>query len=192
MTDVVPHLFWITSRAAGVAALLLASVGVSLGLLMGGKMMRGRGPDLRVAHETISIATIVAIGVHGVALLGDQFVSPSLADITVPFVSGYKTVWTTVGIVAGWSTISLGLSFYARRWIGARRWRSMHRFTVLAWALGVIHSLGEGTDSGEVWFLAMTAIAVVPALVLLIARLSGARPESSSRTTPRSSPRLTT
>ncbi len=192
MTDVTPHLFWITSRAAGVAALLLASVGVSLGLLMGGKLMRGRGPDLRVAHETISIATIVAIAVHGVALLGDHFLNPSLADITVPFVSGYKTVWTTIGIVAGWSTIFLGLSFYARRWIGARRWRSMHRFTVLAWWLGVIHSLGEGSDSGEAWFLAMTAIAVLPAVVLFVARLSGAGRGSFSRTTPRSSPRRTT
>jgi methionine sulfoxide reductase heme-binding subunit len=192
MTDVTPHLFWITSRAAGVAALLLASVAVSLGLLMGGKLMRGRGPDLRVAHETISIATIVAIAVHGVALLGDHFMNPSLADITVPFVSGYKTVWTTVGIVAGWSTIFLGLSFYARRRIGARRWRSMHRFTVLAWWLGVIHSLGEGTDAGEIWFLAMTAIAVLPALVLFVARLGGAGRGSSSRTIPRSSPRPTT
>jgi len=175
-----------------VAALLLASVAVSLGLLMGGKLMRGRGPDLRVAHETISIATIVAIAVHGVALLGDHFMNPSLADITVPFVSGYKTVWTTVGIVAGWSTIFLGLSFYARRRIGARRWRSMHRFTVLAWWLGVIHSLGEGTDAGEIWFLAMTAIAVLPALVLFVARLGGAGRGSSSRTIPRSSPRPTT
>jgi methionine sulfoxide reductase heme-binding subunit len=192
MTDVTPHLFWITSRAAGVAALLLASVGVSLGLLMGGKLIRGRGPDLRVAHETISIATIVAIVVHAVALLGDHFMNPSLADITVPFVSGYKSVWTTVGILAGWSTIFLGLSFYARRWIGARRWRSMHRFTVLAWWLGVIHSLGEGTDSGEIWFLAMTAIAVLPALVLFVARLGGAGRGSFSRTTPRSSPRPTT
>ena len=124
-------------------------------------------------HETISIATLVAIVVHAVALLGDQFLHPSVADIAVPFVSGYKTVWTTIGILAGWSTILLGLSFYARRWIGQRRWRAMHRFTVLAWWLGVVHSLGEGTDAGEKWFLAMTAIAVVPALVLLVARLGG-------------------
>ena len=174
MIDPAPHLFWVTSRAAGVAGLLLASAGVSLGLLMSGKLMRGRGPDLRVAHETISIATLVAIVVHAVALLGDHFLNPGVADITVPFASGYKTVWTTIGIVAGWSTIFLGLSFYARRWMGARRWRSMHRFTVLAWWLGVIHSLGEGTDAGQAWFLAMTAIVVVPAVVLFLARISGA------------------
>ena len=173
MTDPTPHLLWITSRAAGTAALVLASLGVSIGLLMSGKLVRGRGIDLRAAHETISIATIVAIVVHALALLGDQFLHPSVADIAIPFVSGYKTVWTTTGILAGWATILLGLSFYARRWIGTRRWRSMHRFTVLAWGLGVIHSLGEGTDAGQTWFLAMTAIVVIPALVLSVARVSG-------------------
>jgi len=172
-TDPGPHLFWITSRAAGSAALVLASIGVCVGLLMGGRFVRGRGIDLRAAHETISVATLIAIVVHAVALLGDSFLHPSVADIAIPFVSGYKTVWTTIGIFAGWGTILLGLSFYARRWIGQRRWRSMHRFTVLAWWLGVIHSLGEGTDAGQVWFLAMTAIAVVPALVLFVARVSG-------------------
>jgi sulfoxide reductase heme-binding subunit YedZ len=173
MTDPAPHLFWITSRAAGTAALVLASLGVSVGLLMGGRLVRGRGIDLRAAHETISIATIVAIVVHAVSLLGDQFMHPTVADLAVPFVSSYQTVWTSIGILAGWGTLLLGLSFYARRWIGQRRWRAMHRFTVLAWCLGVVHSLGEGTDAGQTWFLVMTAIVVVPALVLFAVRLSG-------------------
>jgi sulfoxide reductase heme-binding subunit YedZ len=157
---------------------------------MGGKFVRGRGIDLRAAHEAISLATLVAIVVHALALLGDSFVHPSVADLAVPFASAYKTVWTTIGIFAGWGMILLGLSFYARRWIGQRRWRSLHRFTVLAWGLGLIHSLGEGTDAGQTWFLAMTAIAVVPAVVLLVARvirLGPAPRQSSVRMTPRSS-----
>jgi sulfoxide reductase heme-binding subunit YedZ len=173
VTDLAPHIFWITSRAAGSAALVLSSVGVCAGLLMGGRFVRGRGIDLRAAHETISIATLIAIVIHAVTLLGDSFLNPSVADIAIPFVSGYETVWTTIGIFAGWATILLGLSFYARRWIGQRRWRSMHRFTVLAWWLGVIHSLGEGTDAGQAWFLAMTGIVVVPAIILFVARISG-------------------
>ncbi len=44
----------------------------------------------------------------------------------------------------------------------------MHRFTALAWIMGVAHSLGEGSDAGQAWFLAMTAIVVVPPLVLLL------------------------
>src|SRR3954453_19279871 len=165
-----PHLFWITSRAAGIVALAAASVSVSLGLSMSLRLRWLRRMDLRVLHETLSLSALVAIGVHGAALLGDGFLHPSLLDISLPFVSGYKTFWTSMGIVAGWAILALGLSFYARDKIGVVRWRRWHRFTALAWILGLAHSLGEGTDAGTGWFLAMTAIATVPALVLLVIR----------------------
>ena len=171
-TDPTPHLFWLTSRAAGTAALLLASLGVCVGLLMGGRMVRGHGIDLRATHEALSLATLTALVVHALALLGDNFLNPSLADLTVPFVSSYKTIWTSIGIVAGWGLLLLGASYYARRWIGVRRWRVMHRFTVLAWALGVVHSIGEGTDARSPWFLFLTAVAVVPPVCLFIARVA--------------------
>jgi sulfoxide reductase heme-binding subunit YedZ len=174
-TDPTPHLFWITSRAAGFAALILASLAVCLGLLMSTKLLRRRAPDLVATHEILSLSTIVAIVVHGVALLGDQYLHPSLADISIPFVSSYKSVWTTLGIVSGWGLILLGLSYYARRRIGAARWRKLHRFTALAWLAGLAHSLGEGTDAGQVWFLAMVAIVAVPALGLLVTRVFGVR-----------------
>jgi sulfoxide reductase heme-binding subunit YedZ len=175
-TSAGPHLFWITSRAAGSAALLLSSAGVCMGLLMGGRFAKRRMADMRVLHEALSLATMGAIAVHALSLLGDQFMHPSLLDVTLPFVSGYRTFWTTMGIVAGWSIVALGLSFYVRDKIGIARWRRLHRYTALAWILGLIHSLGEGTDAGTAWFLAMTAIATVPALALLVVRTaSGSR-----------------
>jgi methionine sulfoxide reductase heme-binding subunit len=171
-TALTPHLFWITSRAAGFAALVLASLAVSMGLLMSTKLLKGRTTDLRAAHDTLSLATIVAIVVHAVSLLGDAFLHPSILDITIPFVSSYKTFWTSLGIVGGWSLILLGLSYYARRYVGAVRWRKLHRFTALAWLLGLAHALGEGTDAGQAWFLAMIALVTIPALVLLATRLA--------------------
>jgi methionine sulfoxide reductase heme-binding subunit len=170
VTDPTPHLFWITSRAAGFAALVLASLAVSLGLLMSTKLLRRRGADLVVIHEILSLSTIVAIVVHGLALLGDQYLHPSLADISIPFVSSYKSFWTSTGIVSGWMLILLGLSYYARRQIGAARWRKLHRFTALAWLAGIAHALGEGTDAGQAWFLGMVAIVAIPALGLLATR----------------------
>jgi len=165
------HFFWITSRSAGIVALLASSVAVSLGLMMA---RRSRLPDLRVTHEALSLATIAALVVHALALLGDAFMSPSLADIAIPFVSGYQRLWTTAGIVAGWMLILLGLSYYFRARIGTARWRYLHRFTALAWVLGVIHSVGEGTDAGAAWFLVAAAAVVVPAGALLAARLTPA------------------
>jgi len=172
MTDPSPYLFWITSRAAGFAALVLASLAVSLGLLMSTKLIKGRTTELRTAHDTLALSTIVAIVVHGASLLADSYLHPSIADITIPFVSSYKTIWTSIGIVSGWSLALLGLSYYARRWVGAVRWRKLHRFTALAWLAGLVHALGEGTDAGQVWFLAMIALVATPALGLLLTRLA--------------------
>jgi len=172
-TAVGPHLFWMTSRAAGIAALLLSSLSVCLGLLMGGRLLKRRGPDLRVAHEALSLATLAALLVHGLTLLGDGYLHPSIGDVAVPFLSGYKTIWTSMGIVAFWALLLLGISYYARTRIGAQRWRRLHRFTALAWILGLAHALGEGTDAGQTWFLAMTALATVPAIGLLLARWLG-------------------
>jgi sulfoxide reductase heme-binding subunit YedZ len=169
-TAVSPHIYWITSRAAGIVGLLLSSISVCVGLLMGGRLLKGRQPDLRVTHEALSLATLGALAVHGLTLIGDGFLHPSLGDVAVPFLSGYKTLWTSTGIVAFWALALLGGSYYARRWIGPQRWRRLHRFTALAWALGIAHSLGEGTDAGQAWFLAMTAIAVVPPIALLLLR----------------------
>ena len=97
------HFFWITSRAAGTATLLLSSVAVAVGLLMGGKLLKKRGVDLRVAHEALSLATLVALVIHALALLGDGYLSPSLADVTIPFVRDFERLWMSIGIVAGWA-----------------------------------------------------------------------------------------
>jgi sulfoxide reductase heme-binding subunit YedZ len=166
------HVFWITSRAAGVAALIVSSAAVCVGLLMSGTTRR-RIPDLRVVHEALSLATLAALTLHALSLLGDSFMAPSLADITIPFVSGYQRFWTSMGIVAGWMLMLLGLSYYVRGRIGPARWRKLHRFTALAWVLGVGHAVGEGTDAGAAWFLLTTAVVVLPAAALLAVRLSG-------------------
>lgn len=169
------HLFWIASRAAGTAAILLASLAVGVGLLMGGRFVKRKGADLRVLHEALSLATMTAIAIHALVLLGDQFLRPTLADLTIPFVGSFARGWTTLGIVSGWAFVVLGLSYYARGRIGAQRWRTLHRFTALAWLGGLAHSIGEGTDAGKAWFLASVGAVALPVLVLLVVRTFGGR-----------------
>jgi sulfoxide reductase heme-binding subunit YedZ len=165
-----PHLFWITSRAAGAAALFLSSAGVCVGLLLSGRFVRGRGADLRPLHEALSLATIAALVVHGLSLVGDKYINLSLVDVVVPFAGGYKTGWTSLGIVAAWALVLLGPSYYLRRAIGQKRWVKLHRFTAVAWIAGIVHALGEGTDAGSAWFVLLIATTTVPALLLLTLR----------------------
>jgi sulfoxide reductase heme-binding subunit YedZ len=165
------HLFWITSRAAGTAALLFSSMAVGLGLAMSMKLVRRRALDLRVAHEALALGTMLALVVHVVSLLGDGFLAPSVADLTIPFVSGYREPWMSIGIVSGWAILLLGLSFYARKRIGAARWRKLHRLTSVAWLLAVAHALGEGTDAGVIWFVVSVGVVGLPVLALLVLRV---------------------
>lgn len=169
------HLFWIVSRGAGIAALLLSSAAVGFGLLMSHPGARRRIPDLRSLHEALSLATIAALVLHATALLGDGYLRPSFADLTVPFLISHEPLWTGLGIIAGWLLVALGLSYYARARIGVQRWRVLHRFTAVAWLLAIGHSVGAGTDADRWWFLGACAVVVLPALTLLLARWSEAK-----------------
>lgn len=164
------HLFWITSRAAGGAALLLASASVALGLMMSSKRKGTNARDLRAIHEALSLTTLAMVALHGLSLLGDSFLNPGLAGIAIPFVGAYRPIWTGIGIIAGYGLAVLGLTYYMRDRIGAARWRRLHRLTAVFWLAAIGHTIGAGSDSAQVWFLAISGAIIIPAALLLALR----------------------
>jgi sulfoxide reductase heme-binding subunit YedZ len=175
MRDPLPHVWWLASRASGIVALVLITVSVAIGLTMSGKLMRkrGLGPKLMAVHEQSALAGLIAIGVHGVTLLGDSFLHPSVADISVPFLMDYKTLFTGLGILGGWLAAFLGLTFYFRRRIGPALWRRMHRATVLVYLLGLLHTIGAGTDASTPWLHWFIALTAIPMAALFVRRVAG-------------------
>lgn len=190
--NVAPHLFWITSRAAGGAALLLASASVALGLMMSSRRTTSNKRDLRAIHEALSLTTLAMVALHGVSLLGDSYLNPGFSGIAVPFVSAYRPLWTGLGIIAGYGLAVLGLTYYLRDRIGAARWRRLHRLTAVFWLLAVGHTIGAGSDAAQIWFLAVSGTLVIPAALLLGLRwlcragggTPGIRPEQPSTASP--------
>ena len=180
-TDPSTHLFWITSRAAGTTAMVLASVSLCAGLAISGKLRKGPGADRRVLHEVLSLGVMVAVAVHGLALLGDGYLKASVADIAVPFAFSYETGWTTLGIVAGYGMTILGLAYYVRGRIGQDRFRLIHRFNLLFWVAGLVHSLGEGSDASQAWYVGLLALTAAPAPVFLALRIREALRRRPSR-----------
>lgn len=75
----------------------------------------------------------------------------------------------------------LGLTFYLRRRIGARLWRRMHRWTLAVYVLGVIHTLGAGTDASTPWMLWMLVLTGVPILFLTLLRFLPQRQRTAPR-----------
>jgi sulfoxide reductase heme-binding subunit YedZ len=171
--NVAPHLFWITSRASGCAAVLLASASVAVGLMMSSRRATANKRDLRAVHEALSLTTLAMVALHGLSLLGDPYLNPGLAGTAIPFVGFYRPLWTGLGIVAGYGLGALGLTYYLRDRIGAARWRRLHRLTAIFWLAAVAHTIGAGSDAAQWWFLGLSAALVIPAGALLILRWLG-------------------
>lgn len=167
--DPVEYAWWLSSRAAGVVAFLLIALSVLLGLAMANRLVRGKA--VAKLHEHLALAGLVAIAVHGITLLGDSWLNPGAKGLLVPFAMDYKPFFTGLGIVGGYLAAVLGLSFYLRRRIGAKRWRKMHRATVLVYLLGVIHTLGAGTDASAPWMRAILLATGAPIVFLFLLRV---------------------
>jgi sulfoxide reductase heme-binding subunit YedZ len=165
----VDYAWWLSSRAAGVVAFALIALSVLLGLAMANRLVRGK--TWVKLHEHLALAGLVAIAVHGITLLGDSWLNPGFKGLLVPFAMEYKPFFTGLGIISGYLAALLGLSFYARRRIGAKRWRKLHRLTVLVYLLGVVHTLGAGTDASAPWMRAVLLATGTPIVFLFLLRL---------------------
>ena len=163
-TDPIHQIFWLASRAFGIVAIVMLAMSVGLGLAMAGRIVRRPGlpAKLKRYHEAFTLVTLGLIAAHAGVLLADGYLRPGLAGITLPFQMSYRPLWTGIGIIAGWIAAILGLSFYARRWIGAKTWRWLHRWTIAAYVLALAHVVGAGTDGRSPWMLAMLTILTAP------------------------------
>jgi len=164
--------WWLLSRASGSVALLLVTVSVLIGLLMASGLLRRPGlkRSLVATHEHLALIALVAIAVHGISLLGDRTLHPGPIGVLVPLEISYRPAYTALGILSGYLTAALALSFYARRRIGGGRWRRLHRYTVLAYVLGVAHALGAGSDTSIPAVRLAVLASVLPAAGLFLAR----------------------
>lgn len=166
------HLWWLAGRASGFVALLLITASVLIGLAMASKLFRRPGLPRVLAslHEQLAVAGLIAIGAHGVTLLGDPWLDPGLSGISLPFAIDYRPAFVAAGIAGGYLAAALSLSYYARRRLGAGRWRNAHRYIVVAWVLSVVHTLGAGTDAALPAVRWAVLAPVLPATGLLLAR----------------------
>lgn len=171
--DPTQYVWWLASRASGIVALALVTISVLIGLSIAGRLARAPATrrGLMRLHQHTALAGLVAIAVHGITLLGDHWLHPGLRGIAIPFAMSYRPLFTGIGIVAGYLAAALGLSFYLRRRIGARLWRRLHRFTVVAYGLGLVHAIGAGTDAATPWVRTAMIASAVPVMLLLGLRM---------------------
>ncbi len=166
---------WYAARASGVAAYVVLSLVVSLGLGLGGKAQNRRWPRFSVEdiHRFGGLLVGSLIGVHVLAIAADSFLPFSLVQLLVPFTSTYRPVWTGLGIAAAEILVALAVTNHYRNRLPYSLWRKAHYLNFAIWSLASVHGLMSGTDRSATWLAILYGVSVAVVLMLLLWRFGG-------------------
>ncbi|WJK39547.1 ferric reductase-like transmembrane domain-containing protein [Solwaraspora sp. WMMA2056] len=157
---------WFVARGTGVMALILLSVVVVLGVgSRSGRPAFGL-PRFAVSlvHRNAALLSIGLLTVHVVTLLFDPYAKLRVYDLFVPFGAEYRPLYMGMGTVASDVMLVLVVTSLLRRHLRPRLWRALHWLAYASWPAAFGHSIGTGTDSGELWMLAVSAVCLVAVL----------------------------
>jgi Ferric reductase like transmembrane component len=154
---------WYATRATGLAALVLLTASVVLGVLTSVRFARPSWPRfVTVAlHRNVSLLAVIFTGLHVVTTVTDPYASISVISAVVPFTSPYRRIWLGLGAMAFDLLLAVLITSLLRVRVGLRAWRLVHWAGYLCWPVALIHALGTGTDGAARWVLAAIAACAV-------------------------------
>ena len=146
-----PKAFWYLSRATAISGYLILWVSMMLGLAMTNQLAAKGTTRAAIfeIHKFTSIMGLFFALFHAFILIGDQFLHLGILNIIIPFASSsYRPLWVGLGQVAIYLWAILVISFYVRRQITKKVWRSIHFASFATFLLALSHGITSGTDAG--------------------------------------------
>lgn len=144
-----PKLWWYLSRATGLVAWGLAVASILIGLALASRALGGRpkAPRLLALHRWTGGLTIAFTVGHVAAIVGDSYVHFGVADVLVPFASGWRTSAVAWGVIAAWLLVAIELTSLQMRRLPKKAWRAIHLSSYLVAVLSTVHGFAAGTDT---------------------------------------------
>ena len=141
--------FWYMGRISGLLAYLLLWASTAWGLLLGTKIVKTYLPlSLTFSlHEFLSWLGLGFSLFHPLILLGDRYVNFSLSDILLPFSASFEPFWLGLGTLSLYLYALIVVSFYSKKWLGAKTWRALHYLSLAVYGLALWHGLAVGSES---------------------------------------------
>jgi predicted ferric reductase len=169
-----PKLFWFLSRGSAVAAYWILWLAMAMGISITNKTAQ-IWPGIPPAYEIHQYTSLLGIGFglfHALILTGDRYINMTVLQVLTPFATAdYRPVWVGIGQVAFYLWVIVTLSFYVRKRIGKKAWRTIH-FASYASFLGVmVHGIFSGTDSAALWSQVLYWISGGSILLLTVYRV---------------------
>ncbi|MEN6570584.1 MAG: hypothetical protein ABFD24_01955 [Anaerolineaceae bacterium] len=176
-----PKVFWYLSRASAFIAYILLWLSMILGVGITNKAA-ALWPGLPSAidlHQFFSILGLFFALFHGLILMGDAYLKPTLVQVLTPFAMvNYRPIGVGVGQMAFFLWIVITGSFYVRKVITKTGWRAIHFVSYLVFTIALLHGLSAGSDSGFNWARYTYWITSVLLLGMTVYRIVNARLKS--------------
>ncbi len=151
---------WALGRGTGITALLLLTITVALGIATrSGRTLFGL-PRFAVqsVHQFAALTSTLLVALHVGTMIIDPYAQVNLIDAVVPFGSAYRGLWVGLGTLALDLLIVVIVSSLLRNRLGPSVFRALHWATYALWPLAFVHTLGSGTDVGQLWMITVCAV----------------------------------
>ena len=181
-----PTTVWYVIRAAGIVAYLLLTLSMAAGLLVRHRALPPGRPrvDAFEVHSFLSLLVLGFASFHAFSLLLDGYIGFSPSQVLLPFTSSYRPISVALGTLTLYLVAVIYGSFWLKRFIGQRGWRTLHYGSFVAFAGATYHGILSGADTSAVWMLAIYLAAIALVLGFLAYRLlfeeEGVRSSASS------------
>lgn len=164
---------WALGRGNGIVALAFMTLSMALGVAARSARPLVGLPRFGVAdvHRFVALAGTLLVALHLVLLFMDPYAKLRMIDAVVPFLGAYRPIWQGLGTVAVDLLIVIVVTSLMRHRLGVKTFRIIHWATYLLWPIAMAHALGNGTDTGHVWFMSFAAVCALVVVVAVVFRL---------------------
>ena len=175
------HEYWYISRAAGFTAYLLLFASVVLGIANGTRFADRffRRNNIFDMHRFTAIMSLFLVALHVYILLGDGYFNVNILQLSVPFLSPYRPWQVAAGIFSFYALALVVASFYVRKYIGYRAWRTLHFVTFALFGGATLHGIMSGTDTNEPWAKGVYVVCGAVVMLLIFYRVQHQVPDES-------------
>lgn len=163
---------WYITRAAGLTAYLLLFLVITCGLMLSMRRIPARyRPAADNVHKTAAAACLFFTLAHVAALLVNQYLPFSFADVLVPF-RRENTGWElATGVFALHALVLVTITSVSAimKLLGNKLWRFAHYFAFPCFWFSLYHGFKTGTDSTSPFVTGLYA--VTAGVVVLVSLL---------------------
>ncbi len=140
--------FWYTSRATGIVALLLLTAVFALGIVINRQGKLPGLPKFAVTdlHRNISLLAVSFVAVHVMTAILDTYVRIPLLSSVIPFASGYERLWLGLGAVSLDLILAMIVTSLLRGHLNRTVWRAVHLTAYASWPVAFVHSIYSSKD----------------------------------------------